>query len=97
VVRSGSRVRRGCLVLHRSIQLPVDEPVVGFVVARSVGGSVVRHAVVRRLRAQVMMRLDQFPPRSATVVRALPGAAKADSAQLGTDLDAGLRALARRR
>ena len=64
----------------------------GLVVSRSVGNSVVRHRVSRRLRAQAAQRLSSLPPGSYTVIRALPGAATADSAQLGADLD---RALAR--
>jgi ribonuclease P protein component len=63
-------------------------PVVGFVVGKSVGGSVVRHQVSRRLRAVVSARLDALPPGSATVVRALPGAANASSAELAVDVSA---------
>ena len=63
---------------------------VGFVVGRAVGGSVVRHRTVRRLRHLVRDRLPQLPPGSMTVVRALPPAAAADSATLGRDLDATL-------
>lgn len=65
-------------------------PRVGFVVGRTVGGSVVRHRVVRRLRHLVRDRLDRLPAGSLTVVRALPPAREADSAALGRDLDAAL-------
>lgn len=64
---------------------------VGFVVGRSVGGSVDRHRVVRRLRHLVRDRLDQLPAGALVVVRALPAARDADSAALGSDLDAALR------
>jgi ribonuclease P protein component len=57
-----------------------------------VGGSVVRHAVVRRLRHQLAPRLRALPAGSRVVVRALPGAASASSAELAAELD---RALAR--
>lgn len=67
---------------------------VGLVVGRAVGGSVVRHRVSRRLRAQLAQRLALLAPGSATVVRALPAAAEADSAALGRDLDAALRRVA---
>jgi ribonuclease P protein component len=60
----------------------------GFVVGRAVGGSVVRHRTVRRLRHLVRDRLRLLPAGSLLVVRALPPAAEADSAQLGRDLDA---------
>jgi ribonuclease P protein component len=61
-----------------------------------VGGSVVRHTVTRRLRHLVRDRLASLPPGTDLVVRALPPAASASSAQLGADLDAALlRALTR--
>lgn len=69
---------------------------VGFVVGRSVGGSVVRHRVTRRLRAIAAARLSELPAGSATVVRALPEAASATSAQLAADVDAALQRLSGR-
>jgi ribonuclease P protein component len=97
VVRTGSRARSGGLVVHRLPQLHAGPAVVGLVVGRTVGGSVVRHRVSRRLRAQLAQRLGEFPAGSGTVVRALPDAADATSADLGADLDAALARLARRR
>jgi ribonuclease P protein component len=61
---------------------------VGLVVGRGVGESVVRHRVSRRLRAQLALRLNRLPAGSATVVRALSDAARADSVRVGRDLDA---------
>ena len=96
VVRSGRRARRGPLVLHLRPDLTDHAPaVVGLVVGRSVGGSVVRHRVSRRLRAQLAQRLDRLPAGSGTVVRALPDAATATSAELGDFLDAALGAVLR--
>ncbi len=98
VVRSGDRVRRGCLVVHLAPSLhgtPDAPPLVGLVVGRAVGGSVVRHRVSRRLRAQLAQRLDRLPSGSGTVVRALPGAGEAGSAQLGADIDSALDRLRR--
>ena len=66
---------------------------VGFVVSKAVGNSVVRHRVSRRLRHQMAERLGQLPVGAAVVVRALPPAAAASSAELGKDLDAALRRL----
>lgn len=63
---------------------------VGFVVSRAVGGSVVRHRVQRRLRHLVRDRLDRLAPGTLLVVRALPPAATATSAELADDLDAAL-------
>lgn len=65
-------------------------PRVGLIVGKSVGGSVVRHRVSRRLRGRLFGRLDSLPTGSGVVVRALPEAAQATSARLGTDLDAAL-------
>jgi len=67
---------------------------VGFVVGKTVGGSVVRHRVARRLRAQMSHRLAALPSGSATVVRALPAAADATSEQLGEGLDRAFAKLA---
>jgi ribonuclease P protein component len=94
VMAAGRRARRGCLVVHvladGDQESARSAPIVGFVVGRSVGNSVARHQVSRRLRAQMRDRLASLPPTSATVVRALPGAAAQDSATLGRDLDAAL-------
>jgi ribonuclease P protein component len=66
---------------------------VGFVVGRTVGNSVVRHRVTRRLRHLFRARLGTVEPGCALVVRALPPAAAATSAELGKDIDAALRRL----
>jgi ribonuclease P protein component len=60
------------------------------VVGKTVGNSVVRHRVTRRLRAVVRGELDRLPPGSDLVVRARPEAADADSASLHRDLAKGL-------
>jgi ribonuclease P protein component len=88
VIRSGSRARRGCLVVSYRPELTTGPPLVGLVVGRTVGGSVVRHRVSRRLRAQLATRVGRLEAGSGTVVRALPQAAVASSADLGRDLDA---------
>jgi ribonuclease P protein component len=92
--RRGRRTRVGDLVLYlgRSAETgeadtgAPDTTKVGLIVGRTVGGSVVRHQVSRRLRAQLAGLLDQLPAGSRLVVRALPGAATAGSATLGRDL-----------
>ena len=94
VVRTGSRARSGGLVVHRLAGLHSGPAVIGFVVGKSVGGSVVRHRVTRRLRAQLAAHVESFPNGSGTVVRALPGTASATSAELGADLDTALGRLA---
>ncbi len=72
-------------------------PRAGFVVGRTVGNSVVRHRVTRRLRAAVREELTRLPATADLVVRARPEAATATSAVLRRDLAAGLdRLLAER-
>lgn len=66
----------------------------GLVVSKAVGNSVLRHRVSRRMRALLADRVDAFGPGVDVVVRALPAAAQADSAQLGAAVDAAVRALA---
>ncbi|MGI8679581.1 MAG: ribonuclease P protein component [Jatrophihabitans sp.] len=97
VVRSGVRARRGRLVVHhRSGLEPAAAARIGLVVSKAVGNSVVRHRVSRRLRAQLAERLVLLPAGSGTVVRALPAAGDATSAQLAADLDAALARVAPR-
>jgi len=84
------------LVVHLDIAPADGTPRAGFVVSKAVGGSVVRHRVVRQLRHLVRARLDGLPPGARLVVRALPPAAHASSADLGNDLDAGLRSARRK-
>jgi ribonuclease P protein component len=62
-------------------------------VSKAVGGAVVRNKVKRRLRHLMRERVDQLPPGSLVVVRALPLAGDADHAQLARDLDAALQRL----
>ena len=109
-VRSGRKAARRTLVVHaRRPAGAVDAsggnsaaggsgaaPTrVGFVVARAVGGAVVRNRVKRRLRAQVAARLPEFEDGWFVVVRALPPSATATSAVLAADLDSALRTVLR--
>lgn len=90
VVRGGDRARRGALVVHRLPELYPDQVAsarVGLIVGKVVGGSVVRHQVSRRLRAQLTERIGRLPAGSGVVVRALPEAATASSVELARDLD----------
>jgi ribonuclease P protein component len=64
-------------------------------VSKAVGNSVVRHRVSRKLRHVVRDRLDRLPEGTSLVVRALPAAADASSADLANDFDAALRRLLR--
>lgn len=90
VVRSGRRSASGSLVVHLltdpSPPAPGRAPRVGFVVSGKVGNAVVRHRVTRRLRVLVRPLLAELPSGVDVVVRALPSAAAASSAELGRDL-----------
>ncbi|WP_054053290.1 ribonuclease P protein component [Alloactinosynnema sp. L-07] len=106
VTRKGRRAGRPRLVVHavtewkqatteadpRATWITVS-PRVGFVVSKAVGNAVVRHRVTRRLRHLAMARLGTLRPGTTLVVRALPPAAAATSAELGQDLDAAFRRL----
>lgn len=97
VIRRGRRGGRPRLVVHLHRAGDAGSPRAGFVVSKAVGGAVVRHRVARRLRHLVGPRLAALPADAMLVVRALPPAATATSAELGVDLDAGLRTALRKR
>ena len=100
VTRQGRRAAGRRIVVHTLASGDSPEVVqtsssarVGFVVSKAVGNSVVRHRVARRLRHVVRDRLGTLPPGSSLIVRALPSAAVASSAEFRQDLDAALRRL----
>lgn len=96
--RRHRRAGTDLLVVHAAMPTgatPTRPTRVGFVVSKAVGNSVVRHRVVRRLRAQVADRLQLVPPGTDLVVRAVPAAARATSGQLGADLDQALQRVSR--
>lgn len=94
-IKNGRRAGGRLLVTHWAAD-DVDGLQVGFVVSRAVGGSVVRNRVKRRLRELCADRIQAgltglpqkgLPETGSLVVRALPGAGRADSASLGRELD----------
>ena len=89
-------MRCGSVVVYLLAEPAEDANVskVGLVVGKAVGGSVARHRVSRRLRAQLADRLDQIPNGATVVVRALPDSSDASSAALGRDLSQALDKLA---
>jgi ribonuclease P protein component len=91
IMRRGRKAGRRLLSVHALVDDGASRA--GFVVGRSVGGSVERHRVTRRLRHLLADRLDYVPAGTALVVRAHPAAAGAGSVDLGVDLDAALRRL----
>ncbi len=100
-IRRGRRAGRSRLVVHLRLA-DTDPPAglpprAGFVVSKAVGNAVVRHRVSRRLRHLVADRLDGLAPGTSLVVRALPPAAEASSAELARDLDSALATASRPR
>ncbi|QZY29158.1 ribonuclease P protein component [Nocardioides coralli] len=89
VIRGGSRAGSRTLVVHLD-PVPTDASGVarvGLVVSRAVGNAVTRNRVQRRLRHLARERLDGLPGSCALVIRALPPASAASSAELASDLD----------
>jgi ribonuclease P protein component len=94
--RAGSRTLVVHLVAREAVSGSDEEPQVGVVVSRAVGGAVTRNRVKRRLRHLARARLDRLPRSTMVVLRALPPAADASSRALAGDLDAALTRLAPR-
>lgn len=65
----------------------MPEPRVAFAVNKAVGGSVTRHRVTRRLREIVRSEIAALPAGGSFVIRALPPAATATSAELAAEFD----------
>ncbi|WP_106348232.1 ribonuclease P protein component [Antricoccus suffuscus] len=87
-IRRGRRVSRGGLVMHVQERIGRSEPTrCGFVVSKSVGGSVVRHRVTRQLRHLCHDHYASFAPGSIVVVRALPSAATHSFSQLSANFE----------
>jgi ribonuclease P protein component len=74
-------------VLDRGVPEPTR---FGFIVAKSVGGAVVRNRVRRRLRAVSYELLPVTQPGRDVVIRALPGSDQADWATLHSEIADGL-------
>jgi len=90
-IRDGRRARRGALVVHVQVGNGGPDPArAAFAVSKSVGDSVTRHRVVRRLRGVMPPVLDRLPGGSEVVVRAMPEAAAASATQLREDLERAL-------
>ena len=94
-IRRGQRAGRTTLVVHCS-PTASDDRHIGFVVARTVGGAVVRNKVRRRLRGVVVEHGDALPGGTDVVVRALPAAAGATYDDLRADYRSALAAALRR-
>ncbi|MFN0144048.1 MAG: ribonuclease P protein component [Mycobacterium sp.] len=92
-VRNGVRVAQSDLVVHaRHDGVPADGVAqIGLIVTKSVGGSVERHRVARRLRHAARTVLSELDPADRIVIRALPSSRNATALRLEEQLRAGVR------
>src|SRR5215217_1305621 len=92
-VSQGVRAVQPDLVVHamRSDGPADGGPRIGLVVAKSVGNSVQRHRVARRLRHVARTVIDELDPGDRVVIRALPSSRHAISARLEQELRTALR------
>ena len=91
-IRQGRRAGSRSLVVHLGAEAAPGQvpPKAGLVVGKAVGNAVHRNRVKRRLRHLLRDRLPAVPSGAHLVVRALPPAAEATSAQLAAELDRAL-------
>lgn len=90
-LKQGMRVGRRDVVTHVLVPSVPDlvtngGPRIGLIVGKSVGNSVIRHRVARRLRAASRPLLDICEPTTMVVVRALPGSASCSEPELEQQL-----------
>jgi ribonuclease P protein component len=70
ITKTGARFSSPNLVLYANLA-KTEDPKVGFIVNRSVGGSVTRHLVTRKLRHNFASHLSKLPNNLMLVVRVL--------------------------
>ncbi len=87
-VKQGVRAVQPDIVVHarRFSDAGSGGPKVGLVVAKTVGNSVQRHRVSRRLRHVARSVIDELDPADRIVIRALPSSRYAISARLEQQL-----------
>jgi len=91
-VKSGVRAAQPDLVVHaRRHGGSSSDAQVGLIVTKSVGGSVDRHRVARRIRHAARAVMPDLDPSDRIVIRALPGSRQAASSRLESQLRAGVR------
>lgn len=96
-IRQGRRAGATTVVVHAVPATEVGHARLGLAVSKTVGNSVVRHRVARRLRHVFAADVSQWDAASLDVViRALPAAAGAGSNVLAADLTSCRERLARR-
>lgn len=93
VVRGGVRCAAAHTVTYVVTSAEQRPARFGFIVSKQVGTAVARNTVRRRLKAVCAAALSEVRPGADVVIRALPGAATAEFADLSAEVS---RCLARR-
>jgi ribonuclease P protein component len=86
LVRRGRRQTTAHAVLYSIHSDAKTAPRFGFIVAKTVGISVNRNLVRRRLKSVAFEKIASIAPGTEIVIRALPGAAQADWSTLHTEI-----------
>jgi len=89
-VRRGSRVGTPHALLYIGHRPEEADTRFGFIVSKSVGNSVIRNRVTRRLRAIGREALESYPSGRDVVIRALPGSPDVSWATLRVEILDGL-------
>jgi ribonuclease P protein component len=95
-MRKGRRVTTPHAVLYFAARSAGEESRFGFVVAKTVGGSVTRNLMRRRLRAVAQEVVVAGSTATDVVVRPLPGSEKLDWASLHQEILQGIEKGTRR-
>ncbi|MFM1984662.1 MAG: hypothetical protein RL723_1097 [Actinomycetota bacterium] len=85
-MKSGKKIGSDHLVTYIKRDETQSHTRFGFVVAKTVGGAVKRNLVKRRMREIARELLKEYPSGFTVVVRALPGAAEVNWANLQNEL-----------
>ncbi len=70
ITKTGARFSTPNLVLYANLA-KTDQPKIGFIVNRSIGGSVTRHLVTRKLRHNFAPHIPSLPNGLMIVIRVL--------------------------
>jgi ribonuclease P protein component len=84
--KSGLRLTSNSLVGYLHLSNSSQAPRCGLIINKSVGNSVVRHNVARKIRHLIAANLNSLPSGSLLVIRALPAASTADLKSDATEL-----------
>jgi ribonuclease P protein component len=84
--KSGLRSTTNCLVGYLHLSNSGEAARCGLIINKSVGNSVIRHSVARKIRHIIAANLTSFPTGSLLVIRALPASNTADLKSEATEL-----------